>query len=295
MVSTKDNLIEKSKSDYQTVVEFIERIVGFSALFSAILYFLGWTKDTAYYLHFGLSLDLINKSSVELISSAWLEIVIGIMLFLIGYYIQIFINYIGEKINPENLKKYLSLFYILLITSIVGGGFYALRTTIYRSFVLFERMRDIGFMLLFVLFFWIATTVGKKLSVVLVGGSNQKRNSFFKIVFPTYYLFLIISILGIAFVLSRFSAARGLYYGLRDTQNPSDNLPAIVLVSNSQLPVNGELDTRSGLYFYDNLFYIYSNNEYIFAYGDAPDFDTTKLFRTYVIPKSDDVQMLFKK
>ena len=61
MPRSKDSPIEKSKSDYQTIIEIIAKIVGFSALFSAILYLLGWTKDTAYYLHFGLSLDLLSN------------------------------------------------------------------------------------------------------------------------------------------------------------------------------------------------------------------------------------------
>jgi hypothetical protein len=295
MAINKDNLFEKSKSDYQKLVEFIEKVIGFLALFSGILYFLGWTKANAYYLHFGLSLDLLGKSPVAIVSSAWFEIVIGIILFLLGYYLQVFVNHFGEKINPSNLKNSFNLFYIFLITSIIGGVYFFFQTTIFRSFVFVERAKDVGFMLLFVLVFWIAATIGKKLSLAIGEDSASKGISFFKIIYPNYYLFLVISILGMAYVLGILSAARGLYYGLRDIHDPADNLPAIILVTKSRFPMNGDLDTESGLYVYANLFYIDSNDEYIFVYGDAPGFDTSKLFRTYAIPKSDDVQMLFRK
>lgn len=293
MGKKKDNVIDHAVSDYQKVIEFIEKVVGFLTLFSGIIYFLGWTKDSAYYLHFGLTLDLINKPTIDLISSAWLEIVIGLILLLMGYYTKILVSKLVGKTKSSNVI--LGLFYFLLLVSLVGGVFYGLLTTIYRSFDIVERIRDIGLMLLFVYIFWIATTIGEVLNNVSKSNSKSKRFTFFRILYPNSYLFLIISILGLAFVLSRLSSARGLYYGLRDTQHPAENLPEVILVDKNQLPVSGIFDKGHEMFVYKNLYFIYSNSEYIFVYGNAPDFDATKQFRTYAIPKTDNNQLILKK
>lgn len=294
-MTLEENRIKNSKSDYEKVVGLIERFIGFLALFSAILYFLGWTKANAYYLHFGLTLELLGKSSVTLVSSAWFEIVLGVTLILAGYYIQVVINNLIYITNLSTLKKTLNLFYILLMASIVGGIYFFLQTTIFRNFNFMDRSRDVGFMLLFVFIFWITANMGRKISIQTDIENTSKGIKFFRFIYPNANLFLFISILGMAYVLVILSAARGLYYGVRDTKNPADNLPAIILVTNSPLPMNGNLDTASGLYVYDNLFYIDSNDKYIFVYGDPPDFDSSKLFHTYIIPKSEGVQMLIKK
>ena len=58
------------------------------------------------------------------ISSAWLEIAIGVVLFLVGYYIYILVNNFIERIYLSNLENNFSLFYILLITSAIGSLFF---------------------------------------------------------------------------------------------------------------------------------------------------------------------------
>ena len=85
-----------------------------------------------------------------------------------------------------------------------------------------------------------------------------------RFLFPSFYVYFIITILASIFFLSRVGIWRGVTLAERDISDNS-HLPNVILYSQKLLPIQGRYDITSGLYVYEDLKLIDSNDMYMFV------------------------------
>ena len=238
----------------------------------------------------------MNKSPQELFASAWIEISVGIICVVLGLVsFQLIVSISKAESEFWSSKKALMLFSVFFLLTAACGSASALLITIFRSFDVKYRLVDIAILMLAVLLLWITAVAGKQVHQNLDAESRATSlGTFFSVVYPSYYLYLVLVIVGLVFSLSRLAAFHGLYAGQRDSSAPALRLPGVVIYSKNPLPLEGNYDSKIDCYVYKSYFFIDSNSEYIFVLNQLSSNSIATQapsFTTFAIPKEQGITL----
>jgi hypothetical protein len=134
---------------------------------------------------------------------------------------------------------------------------------------------------------WVATMVGQQIDIRYgeTLSTKPRTSKLFQVAFPSYYLYVIVTLLLVVFALSRIGAWRGLVLGQRDKSLDSP-LPQVILYSREPLPLDGDFDATSQVYRYQSLRFIDVNKDQLFILAPDPSGET---YKTVVLPNGGEI------
>jgi hypothetical protein len=256
----------------------------------ALGYFLGWSSNAAYFVRVGVPTSFLPNTIPGILVFAWVDIILAAITLVMGVGIYLILDLLSKKEvrDPSRLKKKERLFFLLLIPAISLG-----LASIYMTRSLGFTLNIIIYSGISVFLFWIASILGKQVLDSYKGDERSNNVSVFRLIYPTFYIYLFITILATVFILNRFGIWRGTTLAERDLQWIF-NRPNIVLYSENPLPLEGSYDKSTNLYTYSGLHLFAVNDQYIFVLKKSDQNSTSSPsslnYSTYFIQR-DKVQV----
>jgi uncharacterized membrane protein len=114
-----------------------------------------------------------------------------------------------------------------------------------------------------ILLFWISSVLGNQFNALIQNRPKTKSFRFFALIFPGFFITLILVIFSAIFLVSRIALWRGSYLAQVDISS-QNSLPRVTVYSMKPLPIEGFYEASTELYVYEDLNLIDSNDTYVF-------------------------------
>ncbi len=254
-----------------------------TAIFTTLGYFWGWGATAAYLNYFGVSASFIQKSIPELVLAGWLElflIAVSLVLGIGSFQLSRYIYYKLKSYSRFSMRR-IGIFIFLLTISLITGGAYITYAIISTFSISFPVLLFLLFIPL--AFFWVSALLGYQIEH---DSTSKRLPNFpkFKIIFPSFYLYLFVMILGSIIWMNRFSGLRGIELAVRDT-SPNSSLVNTTIYAEKPLPLTGNFDQNTELYEYTNLQLIDANDDVVILLINNAPSSPSRNFQTYIVAR----------